>query len=87
MIVSGIRGYIPWFFVKKGIESRSDYFQINLGYSELLSDLKYNIKGWFLDNRHDLYLNMLQVEMAREAGFFTFLHILIDLEELKGAIE
>ena len=45
MIALGIGDYIPYFFVKKGSEPRVDYFQINLGHTELIADLKFNMKG------------------------------------------
>ena len=49
--------------------------------------IKKDIRGWIQLESCDIYRNMLQVEKAQEAGFFSNSHILMDLETLQLEIE
>ena len=54
-----MNGYIPRFFVKKGVSKRVEYYQMNIGHVEIIKDIKHKMRGWFVEKGADMYLNML----------------------------
>ena len=79
--------YILRFFIRKGEGKRIEYFQINLGYTEQIKDIKEYIKGWMFEKRIDLFLNILQVERSKEVGFLSNSYITMDLDNLRDTLE
>ena len=64
-----------------------EYLQVKIGHLESIKDLKREMRGLMVDKGYNLYLNILETECYKEAGFFSNLYISIDILELRDIIE
>ena len=81
--------YFPRFMNRK-IKETSSYFEyvnIQIGHSIDITELSKDLGTWLQKGEHALYIDMLQCERKREAGFFTNSFFTMDLEVLRELLE
>ena len=64
-----------------------EYVSIKIAHSVELSELVLDLGTWLQKGGHAIYIDMLQVEQKREAGFLTNSYFTMDLEVLRDVIE
>ena len=65
----------------------TEYVNINFGHSEDLKELIKDMSSWFKNGSHAMYIDMLQAERRKEAGFFINSFSSMDLDILRDTIE
>ena len=81
--------YFPRFMNRNvtGKKKFDEYVSINLGHIIDLDDLKLDLGTWFQKGHHALYVDMLQAERSKEAGFIVNSHFTMDLEVIREMLE
>ena len=64
-----------------------EYVQVNLAYSGDLEEIQKDIQPWIQRGQHGLFINPLQVERPKEAGWMCNSHRSMDLRSLTEAME
>ena len=83
-----LTSYFPRFMNKKAKQTKHDeYVSIRIGHIINLEELAIDLGTWLRKGSHALYIDMLQAERKREAGFFTNSYFTMDLQALREVIE
>ena len=69
--VNLLTSYFPKFMNKKRTDNKpfNEYVKINIGHSVEILDLIGDLGTWFQNGEHAMYVDMLQCERSKEAGF------------------
>ena len=84
-----LTSYFPRFMNRKIAENTTyfEYVSINIGHSIEILELIMDLGTWLQKGEHAIYVDMLQCERKKEAGFFTNSYFTMDLEVLRELIE
>ena len=87
--VNLLTSYFPKFMNKKKTDNKTfnKYVKINIGHSVEILDLIGDLGTWFQNGEHAMYVDMLQCERSKEAGFLTNSYFTMDLEVLREYLE
>ena len=55
----GLSNYILRFYVRKGSGKYTEYYQLSIGYTETIKDIKNAISRWMVEKGNDIFPNKL----------------------------
>lgn len=86
---SDIAKYFPrWIGKREQNEpAKNSYISIRFGHLENMEDVKESVHGWLSNGGHAMYIDMLQAERTKEAGFFLNSFFTMDLKTLQATLE